>query len=396
MNFENKYLKYKKKYLLLKNSLKLMKGGATAETPPTPEIQDEILIGDQDYVLSVAFSSDSKYLVTGSVQLRVKIWLIETGECMHILTGHTDVVTCVAFSSDNRYVVSGSDDNNVIVWSTATGNIVHILMGHTRELTSVAFSNNGMYIVSGSRDNSIKIWLTETGNCVQTLIGHSSHVLCVAFSNNGMYVVSGSRDNTAKIWSTETWGVVHTLTLSEFGSGVSSVAFSSDSKYIATGTNMVDVWLTETGQFLGGLTGHYYVGDVEITSLAFSSDNKYIMSGTANKILIHAIINNREVVTIEEYTTIGKNSNLVCSAFSPDNKYIALALFNYDSHSSDITIKRITGITQLENEQFDNFYKTIMATLLGNSISIPSIQEVPIHIIMKNFEAYQNERNKWG
>ncbi|MGK7946969.1 MAG: caspase family protein [Microcystaceae cyanobacterium] len=74
--------------------------------------------------------------------------------------GHQDYVRSVAFSPDGRYIVSGSDDKTIKVWDRVNGGeaAIHTFRGHQNYVRSVAFSPDGRYIVSGSWDNTIKVW----------------------------------------------------------------------------------------------------------------------------------------------------------------------------------------------------------------------------------------------
>ena len=62
---------------------------------------------------------------------------------------HDDSVISVAFSPDGKYVVSGSDDNTARVWEACSGKEI-ARMTHDGEVNSVAFSPDGKYVVSGS------------------------------------------------------------------------------------------------------------------------------------------------------------------------------------------------------------------------------------------------------
>ena len=99
--------------------------------------------------------------------------------------GYSDYVNSVAFSLDSKQVVSGSDDNTVRLWDAATGTALQTLEGHSSYVNSVAFSPDGKQVVSGSGDNTVRLWDAATGTALQTLEGHSRSVSFVAFSPDG-------------------------------------------------------------------------------------------------------------------------------------------------------------------------------------------------------------------
>ncbi len=74
------------------------------------------------------------------------------------LNGHSSVVASIAFSPDSKMIVSGSLDKTVRVWDMATGKQLSVLNGHSHYVTSVAFSPNGNMIASGSVDNTVRVW----------------------------------------------------------------------------------------------------------------------------------------------------------------------------------------------------------------------------------------------
>ncbi|KAK4116056.1 NWD1 protein, partial [Canariomyces notabilis] len=70
--------------------------------------------------------------------------------------------------------------------------------------------------------------------CTQTLEGHSGPVWSVAFSPNSKLVASGSDDKTVKMWDAATGTCMQTL--AGHSGLVSSVTFSPDSKLVASGS----------------------------------------------------------------------------------------------------------------------------------------------------------------
>ncbi|KAF9967996.1 hypothetical protein BGZ70_007280 [Mortierella alpina] len=165
------------------------------------------LCGHADSVLSLRFEKDT--VISCSKDRTVKIWKISTGEMLKTLVGHRAAVNAVQFSPESaapsplpgspRVVVSASGDKSIKIWSLETGECLRTLEGHTRGIACIQFEGN--VIVSGSSDKTIKIWDITKGECVKTLIGHEGLVRTLQFS--GGRIISGSYDETLKIWEQE-------------------------------------------------------------------------------------------------------------------------------------------------------------------------------------------------
>lgn len=88
---------------------------------------------------------------------------------------HEDAITCLSFSSDSKYLASGSWDETFKIWKLGEydlllpkNTIVNIagqtINGpplHSHAVFSVAFSGNNKYFVSGSGDSTFKVWAIE-------------------------------------------------------------------------------------------------------------------------------------------------------------------------------------------------------------------------------------------
>lgn len=86
---------------------------------------------------------------------------VETQSCpvLKPLTGHTNYVNSVAFGPDGKYIVSGSRDGKLRLWDAASGDPVGTpLEGHTDSVLSVAFSPDGKHVASGGFDTTLRHW----------------------------------------------------------------------------------------------------------------------------------------------------------------------------------------------------------------------------------------------
>ena len=55
------------------------------------------------------------------------------------------------------------------LWDVQTGQCIKTLQGHTGWVSSVSFSADGQLLVSGSQDETIKLWDVRTKHCIRTL-----------------------------------------------------------------------------------------------------------------------------------------------------------------------------------------------------------------------------------
>ena len=75
------------------------------------------------------------------------------------LQEHTDWVVSVAFSPDSKHIASGSEDMAVWIWNVKTGNAVIGPIRCGGSVLSVTFSPDGKQIVSGLGDQTIHcVW----------------------------------------------------------------------------------------------------------------------------------------------------------------------------------------------------------------------------------------------
>jgi F-box/WD-40 domain protein 7 len=63
------------------------------------------------YVICVEILSYERIL-SGSANKTIKIWNVQTGDCLHTLEGHTGYVRCIKVLCEGR-IISGSEDGEI-------------------------------------------------------------------------------------------------------------------------------------------------------------------------------------------------------------------------------------------------------------------------------------------
>jgi len=309
--------------------------------------QEEIYTfsGHNDWVYSVTFSPDGKYLATGSRDETAKLWEVATGKEIRTFRGHSDYVNSVAFSPDGKYLATGSVDKSAKLWEVATSKEIRIFRGHNGRVRFVAFSPDGKYLATGADDNTAKLWEVATGKEIRTFRGHSNWVGSVAFSPDSKYLATGSLDNTAKLWEVATGREIRTFGHTSF---VSSVAFSPDGKYLATGSldKTAKLWEVATGREIRTFRGH----NDWVYSVAFSPDGKYLTTGSKD-----CTAKLWEVATGKEIRTFrGHNDWVYSVAFSSNGKYLATGSKDCTAKVLGSHIEIILGIISNYNVILDS------------------------------------------
>jgi len=206
----------------------------------------QILKGHSKNIISLSFTPDGRYIISGSQDKSVKIWDYVTGICRFNYEGFASNFCNVICNSNGKMVLSGFSDNIIKLWEISTGNILRSFQGHTERIESIDISSDGRYLVSGSWE-TVKLWDVSSGKCIRNFYGHKRIINSVCFSPLGELVLSGSDDQTMKLWELATGRCLRTITFNEsicISNEVCSVCFHPDGKTILMGSKSgkIQIW----------------------------------------------------------------------------------------------------------------------------------------------------------
>lgn len=198
----------------------------------------KVLEGHEAAVIATGFTTDSRTLMTFSLDGGLRFWDAATGAAQGVTKTPLDSYSSGAFSADGRWFAGGTSGGNLYLYNVAMkkagikmqpgsmvravafspdGKTIAASIGENvrlyatadgKEMGSVAgvnanglaYSPDGTKIAAAGHDNDVKVIDAASMHVVTTLKGHGRTVRSVCFLPGGRSVVSGSFDMTVRIW----------------------------------------------------------------------------------------------------------------------------------------------------------------------------------------------------
>ena len=125
-----------------------------------PANGEERVFKSRDPILSMAFSPNGKWLMTGNQDCTMHVWNTDNGGEMH-MRGYAAKVRQLAWHRGSRWLAVGGGEV-VSVWDCSgrgpEGRTPTLLESHTDQVSALHYQPAGDWLASGARDGGIAVW----------------------------------------------------------------------------------------------------------------------------------------------------------------------------------------------------------------------------------------------
>ncbi|PIA19623.1 WD40 repeat-like protein [Coemansia reversa NRRL 1564] len=155
-----------------------------------------------DYYLNLLDWSSSDRVAVG-LDREVYVWDAQTSATSRLCgVSDDDWVTSVGWADDGRYLAVGLNSGIVQLWDSVRERRVREFAAHTRRVGALSW--NGPVVSTGGRDKRIYSFDSRmrAGAVVSTYYGHAQEVCGLRWSPDRTQLASGGNDNMLLVWDT--------------------------------------------------------------------------------------------------------------------------------------------------------------------------------------------------
>lgn len=215
------------------------------------------------YLAAIALDEQGEYLIV--------VFDVEQSVVIKRFTGHTDQIRCLTFAPGGKGLYSCSWDGTIRIWNLETDECVKIL-----ELKSgvnyITLNKDGSMLLAAFRNGKVVIWDADNGGKPRVMDVHRGQVFVAEFSPDEKTMLTASNDKTAKVWNLETGECLRTILHDNI---IKSALFSPDGRYAITNDSTMKITDLCGNDYLH-VSSCFVENCSDYPVFLFSHDSKYI------------------------------------------------------------------------------------------------------------------------
>ncbi|HEX8545393.1 MAG TPA: WD40 repeat domain-containing protein [Cytophagaceae bacterium] len=136
-----------------------------------------------------------------------RIYSLEKNEIIYTVPAHENSIFTAVFSPDSKYLLTGGRDARLKVWDCEQGFILHEeIVAHTFALNHIQYAPDGKFFATCSMDKSIKIWDSNQFRLLKVIdkarhAGHATSVNRLLWLPWNDSLVSAGDDRMVSVWN---------------------------------------------------------------------------------------------------------------------------------------------------------------------------------------------------
>ena len=201
----------------------------------------------QDIANSIAVHPSGQWLATGGWDQQIRLWDIESGQCLASWAGHSGDINAVIFAEEGNYLLSASWDCTIRCWDLSLGDCVKVIKSQSQPFEKIVITPEGQEVIATSKRKTLTFWPLNKNRCRKTVRGHSKEIVALMMTPDGETVITASWDETIRFWDRLTGDCFHTC--HEHEGRIWAAALTPDGQYLVTGgqDQQLRVWRSKTG-----------------------------------------------------------------------------------------------------------------------------------------------------
>ncbi|MCA9672753.1 MAG: protein kinase [Myxococcales bacterium] len=273
-------------------------------------------VSDERHFFPLAFAPDGRFLLHGSGQRLWRMW--PSRRAPHVLTSISGSIANIAFAPQGSLVAVGTTTARIHLYSLSDGGVrpvgpVLTWKAKNDLVALLAFNSRGTALAASSRSGRLRIWdVTLRGG--ERNSGHDGAIRTLDVSSKGV-VASGGSDHLLKLWRPSHAHEIASRDVSP--TSITALRYSHAGDRLAVGFANGRV---EVAKGTLSLSGAALVPlGAWVSSLAWSSDDRYLAAGGWDgKVAVYR--DGQRLYRFEHHA-----ASMVCAlAISEDDKRLAV------------------------------------------------------------------------